>query len=212
MRALFVLLTVLLAGQAAPREVMVLDLTGPAPARPIQTPSKPEPSKPRSFAFVGSRGDGGPQQWPIRTTLLGITPGPETGRWTVEVRLEALREVQLPRSLNKEQVDPDPTVPLPSLRRMFFLLELVEPGGETMRAPVSGPDRSVYGSDLAPGSLVTLQAGESIRVRYATRIGELIRRAKPGQPISVRARVFTFAGSYNHPALRSDNVLNVTPP
>jgi hypothetical protein len=210
MRALFIVVTVLLASQTAPHEVMVLDLTGPPPT----TRSGAGPARQRSFAHVGraSHGEGGPQPWPIKTTLLGITPGPEPKQWTVEVRLEALREVRLPRSLNREQVDPDPSAPLPSLRQMFFVLELAD---ETLRAPAhastSVSEHTVYGSDLAAGSLVTLQTGESIRVRYTTRVGELIRRAKPGEPIAVRARVFTFAGSYNHPALRSENVLEVTP-
>jgi hypothetical protein len=210
MRAFFIVLAVLLASQTAPHEVMVLDLTGP----PLRTRSGVGTARERSFAHVGraSHGEGGPQPWPIKTTLLGITPGPEPKQWTVEVRLEALRGVRLPRSLSREQVDPDPTAPLPSLRQMSFVLELA---GETPRVPayasMSVSEHTVYGSDLAPDSLFTLRTGDSIRVRYTTRAGELIRLFKPGEPIPVRARVFTLAGAYAHPPLRSENVLEVMP-
>jgi hypothetical protein len=205
MRVLIALLSMLLASQSAAREVMVLDLTGPRPTSSGLV-------KMRSFSHITGVSHGatvGPPKWPVRTTLLDITQGSGPEQWIVEVRLEALTEVQLPRSLSNHEVDPDPSKPLPSYRQMTFIVELATSPGQELALSV--PDRAVYGSHLAPGSLMTLQPGETVRVRYFAHASELIQRATPGMPISVRARVYTYTGSESAPALLSTNTLEVTP-
>src|ERR1700741_2992102 len=106
MRVLSALLAMLLASQGPAREVMVLDLTGPRPASSGLV-------KMRSFSYIAGvshGGTAGPPKWPVRITLLGVTQDAGAEQWTVEVRLEALSDVQLPRSLSNREIDPDPSM------------------------------------------------------------------------------------------------------
>ena len=195
-----------LLGAGSPQDIRVVDLR-----EPMAAPSQPTRSV-RTFGNVATSHpeQNAPQPWPIRVSLLSATPDPgRNGLVMVDVRLEALRTVTVPVSRDRRAVDPDPTAPLPSLK---WLLPELKLEGAAAGEGISSTRTGLSGSDAASGSLLTLEAGQSIRLQFATDVPALRRAVRREAPIFVRAYVLVAEGAEVRPTLVSDNMLQLTIP
>jgi hypothetical protein len=187
-------------GVATAQEIQMLDLTAP------RSHSSTVRNGMRVFTSrVVTDSSNAPRGWPLRATLVSVARE-EGNRLKVDMRLEALQTVTVPISSDLNSVDPDPRAPLPSFREMIPQLQL---DGATAGEALSITQAGLFGSDLKPGSLLTLQPGQSVRVRYITYADAILAKASKGKPTRVRAVMLTIEGSEYHPDLYSDNTLAI---
>jgi hypothetical protein len=99
---------------------------------------------------------------------------------------------------------------------MFTLLTLLgmlrwQAANEAPGYGATMPSQVLTGSSAAPGSLVALQPGQSIRVRFRQAYGDTKRLAKPGTRLLYRAFVHTYEGAKSASDVISNNTISVSP-
>jgi hypothetical protein len=200
-RMVFAVIVLLFCATVVAQDVTVIDLTGPRPAAPVESGIQTMHGFTHTWV---SHGPNRTPEWPLVLELLRVTPdAADAATLIAEVQISAMQETTIPRSEDEKTVDPDGRHLVPGYKQMMVgLRSSATPGRNEWIAT-----RPLFGSSAAAGSLLSMKAGETVRIRFSVRRNLPASAPAATAPEMLHAVLLPFEGTQARPHVFSRNTV-----